>query len=244
METTLPQKYQIQIERIRQRLPEILGENLYSCILYGSAVRGGIRPGISDINILIILNESTPEAHRAISECVQGRIVIDPFVIVRPGMERSFEAFSMKFRSIKRNYRVLYGEDPLARLKLNEQRLKFLCEQSIRNLRFRAVHTYVMQRSERRFYLDYLLNSYSTVLVELAEILRLSGQEVPRSFDERVGAIEKGFAVDVTILHDLRKLKMYPKRLRDQDVEYFHHGLFYLLDKVVHWVEEKWPMNS
>lgn len=224
-------------------MPTLLGDNLYSCILYGSAVRGGVKPGLSDINLLVILNESTPEAHRAISECVRGGVLVDPFVIVRQGMERSFETFAMKFRSIKRNYRLLYGEDALSNLEINEERARFLCEQALRNLRLRVVHLYVMHREDRKIYLKTLLGYYSTVLVELAEVLRLSGEEMPNSFEQRVIAIEKGFAVDVGVLHDLFQLKMKPRRLRDSDVEHFHHGLFYLLDTVVHWVEEKWPMS-
>src|ERR1022692_4512097 len=36
-----------------------LGKNLYSCCVYGSAVRGNSIEGVSDINLLIILNQST-----------------------------------------------------------------------------------------------------------------------------------------------------------------------------------------
>ena len=102
----LPAEYQTIIDSICKRLPALLGENLYSCILYGSAVRGNVVPNVSDINILIVLNESTPDAHLAITDCIEGDVEIDPFIITRKGMERSFKVFAIKFRSIKRNYKV------------------------------------------------------------------------------------------------------------------------------------------
>ena len=159
-------------------------------------------------------------------------------------MERSFETFALKFRSIKRNYRILYGEDPLVNLNISEERARFVCEQSLRNLRLRVVHMYVMHRFDRKRYLNFLLGHYTTVLIELTEVLRLTGVDVPRSFEDRVIAVEKGFGVDVSILRDLLNLEIRPKRLRERDIEHFHHGLFYLLDTIVHWVEDKWPMNS
>jgi len=224
-------------------MPELLGDNLYSSILYGSAVRGGIKPGVSDINLLIILNRSTPEAHRAISECLQSRILVDPFILDRHGMERSFEAFAIKFRSIKRNYLVLYGEDPLKSLEISKDHARFLCEQAIRNLQLRMVHNYVILRRDRKKYLRSLLGYYSTIIVELTEVLRLSDEQVPRSFKDRLITIEAGFSVDVNILHDLLALELKPRRLRDQDIEHFHHGLFSLLEAVIQWIEIKWQMN-
>src|ERR1700741_4776100 len=92
-------------------LKEALGNNLYSCCLYGSAVRGDAIEGVSDINLLIVLENSTAEAHLAISRVIGGNPNIDPFVLGRRGFERSVRAFAPKFLSIQRNYRVLCGAD-------------------------------------------------------------------------------------------------------------------------------------
>src|SRR5882757_6395225 len=55
-----------------------LGDNLHSCCLYGSAVRGNAIEGVSDINLLVILNESTSGAHEAVARAIGGRGKIDP----------------------------------------------------------------------------------------------------------------------------------------------------------------------
>jgi len=56
------------VERTAARLVQTLGENLHSCILYGSVVRGEMVDKVSDINLLIVLTESTPAAHSAIAD--------------------------------------------------------------------------------------------------------------------------------------------------------------------------------
>src|ERR1700740_117220 len=95
-------------------LQEALGNNLYSCCLYGSAVRGNAIEGVSDINVLIVLNKSDASAHAAITRALAGRPAIGPFILGREGFNRSARAFATKFASIKRNYHVLSGADPLA----------------------------------------------------------------------------------------------------------------------------------
>ncbi len=94
------------VSSLESRLADILD----GLVLYGSAVRGGFVPAFSDLNLLIVLEVSTPEAHTVISDVVAGaRVEIDPFVLAREGLERSFRAFAVKFDSIHRHYRVLSG---------------------------------------------------------------------------------------------------------------------------------------
>lgn len=120
-----------------------LGDNLHSCCLYGSAVRGNAIDGISDLNLLIVLNTSDSAAHQAVARALEGRPQIDPFVLGRRGFERSARAFAPKFASIRRHHRVLHGADPLTELKVDESLERFLCEQALRNLRLRLVYAFV-----------------------------------------------------------------------------------------------------
>ena len=107
-----------------------LGENLYSCCLYGSAVRGNLVRGISDVNLWIVLNNSDGAAHDCVAAVLASYPRIDPFVLGREGFARSARAFAAKFASIKRNYRVVYGADPLAAVEIEASLERFLCEQA------------------------------------------------------------------------------------------------------------------
>ena len=95
----LPRDIQVRLDRTVDLLQKLLGENLHSCILYGSAVRGDFVPAVSDLNFLMVLNESTAEAHAAIADAVRGTLRIEPFVLGRKGLERSMRSFALKFRS-------------------------------------------------------------------------------------------------------------------------------------------------
>ena len=81
---TIPSRVHASLDRAVEALKSGLGDNLYSCVLYGSSVRGDFLPVVSDVNMLIVLNESSPAAHAAIVDAVHGRLRIDPMIIGRP----------------------------------------------------------------------------------------------------------------------------------------------------------------
>jgi predicted nucleotidyltransferase len=219
-----------------------LGDNLYSCCVYGSAVRGNSIEGVSDINLLIILNQSSSAAHEAIARAIGAQPLIDPFVLARRGFERSVRAFATKFASIKRNYRVLHGADPLADVQVDAALEKFLCEQAIRNLRLRLVHSFVTRR-QNKAYDKFVVRNITGIFVQFSEALRLNGVVIPAAFDARVPVLEKEFKVDGQVLRDLLALKKNPQKFSEADAVKWHARLFPVVDAVLGWIETRWPAN-
>jgi len=240
--TALSQPVQFALDKIVESLKSNLGENLYSCMLYGSAVRGDHNPKVSDINLLIVLEESTPEAHEVISEAVRGRYRVDPFVIGHHGMERSFQTFAMKFLSIHRDYKVICGKDILDDLEIDKESLKFLCEQSLRNIRLRLVHAFIMNRKDRKMYEHFLLQILPSIFVSLSDLVRLQGAKVPHLFSERIPALKVELAIETPILEDLLKFKEKPHTLTLKIIPHFHSQLFHLLNHAIEKLESQWPI--
>jgi hypothetical protein len=216
-----------------------LGQNLYSCCLYGSAVRGNSIEGVSDINLLIVLNKSDAAAHEAISRALAKRPAIDPFILGHQGFSRSARAFATKFGSIKRNYRVLHGADPLAELKSDAQLEKFLCEQALRNLRLRMVHAFVT-RNTNDAYDRFIHRNITAIFVHFAEALRLTGVTVPQEFEARIAVFQKEFNCDPQMFRDFLKLKTSTERFTDEECIKWHDRLFPVIDGVVRWTEARW----
>jgi hypothetical protein len=216
-----------------------LGDKLHSCYVYGSTVRGNVIEGVSDINLLIILHESTSAAHQAIARAIGDQPQIDPFILGRHGFERSVRAFATKFASIQRNYERLCGEDILAGLTFDTQQEKFLCEQAMRNLRLRLIYSFVT-RHYHKSYDRFVVSNVTALFVQLSEALRLNGAEVPTDFEARIPLLEKEFGIDGQTLRDLVVLKKDPVRFSDADAIAWHEKIFPLADAVVGWMEARW----
>jgi hypothetical protein len=220
-----------------------LGDNLFSCCVYGSAVRGNAVEGVSDVNLLVVVNESNSAAHEAIARAIGGKPLVDPFVLARRGFERSVRAFAPKFASIRRNYRVLFGQDPLADLTIDTALEKFLCEQAVRNLRLRLVYSFVT-RQQHKAYDKFVIRNITTMFVQFSEVLRLNGISVPQAVDVRVPLLEKEFKIDGQVLRDLLALKKNPQRFSESEALYWHARLFPVVDAVLGWIESHWPINQ
>jgi predicted nucleotidyltransferase len=215
-----------------------LGKNLYSCILYGSAVRGSFVAGSSNLNLLIILNYSTPAAHREIAGILRREVRIEPFIISRIGMGRSFEAFAIKFCSIKHNYQLLYSEDPLRDLMIDEKILRFLIEQALRNLRLRTVRAYIRLGQDREQYIRYLVRIVPQAFTNLGAALRVNGVPVEGDFAARIPLLTEHLGGHAQVLKDLLTLKEQKIALSNEELFQVHSKLFTLLDKTIAWLSE------
>lgn len=188
----------------------------------------------SDINVLIVLEASTPEAHRVIGEAVAGSpVLFEPFVLSRVGIERSFRAFAPKFDSIRRHHYVLHGADPLANYTRDSELAAFLLEQSLRNLRLRSVQAYIHHRSSPREYQGYLTRTLPATVTDLSEVLRFNDEEVPADFAGRVPQLAAWFDVSEEGLANLLDLGLHPGPMTEADVDDAHRFLFGLLDRAV-----------
>ena len=237
----LPPETQQALDGAAGALKKTLGANLQSLVLYGSAVRGNLVPKVSDLNLLILLEESTPDAHAAIADALRGPVRIEPFILGRALLARSIQAFAVKFLSIRRNYRVLHGADPFADLTIDETLARFLCEQAVRNVRLRCVRAFVVIGHDRPRYSTFLSRTSSAFFTDLAEGLRRVGTDVPRAYEERVPLFEKTFGADASVLRDILELKSSGRTLSAGEVKEFHSRLFKLLDGAVRWMEAQWP---
>jgi predicted nucleotidyltransferase len=220
-----------------------LGDELYSCCLYGSVVRGDAREDVSDINLLIILRNSDVTTHAAVGRAIGANPRIDPFVLGLTGLERSVRAFAAKFASIKRYYRVLHGADPLATIDISPDLERFLCEQAFRNLRLRLARAFIT-RQQHRAYGQFLARAVTPLFLRLSEVLRLRGIAVPDGFTSRIDAIAQGFGIDRGALVDLLDFKAHPRELDEAEAFEWHTRTFAIVNTAVTWIEANWPATE
>jgi len=232
------------IPPLAQRAVEALrlevADDLHSCCLYGSSVRGDAREDVSDINLLIVLRVSEADTHAAVARAIGAEARIDPFILGLPGFERSVRAFASKFASIQRFYRVLHGADPLAGITITPELERFLCEQALRNLRLRVARAFITQQQHRR-YGDFLARSVTPLFLRLSEILRLEGVTLPVKMHERIGPIGTHFGMDTATLTDLLALKAQPREFDDEESFAWHRRVFDVLNTAATWIENRWP---
>ena len=117
------------------RLKDLFGSDLLAVILYGSAARGTYRKGVSDINLCVILEKSSP---RKIFE--MGRVTksflrkhrITPLVMTHEELLSSADVFPLEYGDIREAHQVLYGDQNIFTLDLCRANLRYQLEEKLR----------------------------------------------------------------------------------------------------------------
>jgi predicted nucleotidyltransferase len=229
------------IEPTVEKLRTTLGANLYSCLLYGSAVRGDWVRRVSDLNLLLVLEESTPQAHEAIAAAIEGCGPVNPMIVARHGIDRTILAFAAKFAGIRRNYRVLHGADFLVDFNVDPALQRFLVEQALRNAQMRLTRAFVLFGDERRRFTRFLLRTAGGVMTHLSDLLHLCNVSFPSDRLARIPIIERELGIDASILRDLGALKQQGGSLRRDEIHTHYARLHRLLDGAVAWIAQRWP---
>jgi len=109
------------IDEFVERMRAAAGTNLLAAILYGSVASGDYVADYSDVNLLCVLRETSFAAIESLAPAIEWwgkqkhRM---PLLMGAEEMRRSADVFSIEFLDMRRNYRVLWGEDVLKTLEI------------------------------------------------------------------------------------------------------------------------------
>src|SRR5579863_9762852 len=111
------------LEQIVERLKTALGGHLVSVVLYGSAATGDLQKGYSDLNVLCVLSEITPRELACVAPVFRwwrGLGNPAPLLLTRREFATSTDCFAIEFHDIRDQHRVLYGEDVIQELQVDD----------------------------------------------------------------------------------------------------------------------------
>ncbi|MFQ3620529.1 MAG: nucleotidyltransferase domain-containing protein [Spirochaetales bacterium] len=117
------------------KVKEGLKESLYAVILYGSAARGKYKPGISDINLLILYEKANPEQLFQLGKLTASWIqkwAITPLLMSREEFLQSADVFPLEYIDIRNAHEMLFGPDITLSLDLNVRNLRHQAEEKLR----------------------------------------------------------------------------------------------------------------
>jgi len=182
-----------QITRFARDVEAALGASLVSIAVYGSAAGDDWIAGRSDVNTAIVTQAVTLAVLEALAPIVAGvrsRRFALPLVVDRALLDRARDAFPMELDDIRRQHRVLAGDDVFAGLVLEREALRRQCEHEARGkiLRLRALF---LEGADRPALLEPLMaDSLKTFLVILRHLLRLRGVDGAHGYPEVLAAGE------------------------------------------------------
>lgn len=124
----------------------ILGDDLHSAVLFGSAAEGRLRQQ-SDVNLILVLSRFDPAKAAGLSNFLTlARAAIDLQVmfLAESEIEAALDCFAQKFADILRRHHVIYGPDPFAKRAISRDEEIRRTRQSLLNLTLRLRERYTL----------------------------------------------------------------------------------------------------
>jgi predicted nucleotidyltransferase len=198
-----------------EKARDIVGPDLRSVVLYGSAAEGRLRP-TSDLNLILMLDRFDPAAMDRLRETLrlgQAAARLAVMFLLTSEVPAAMEAFAAKFADILRRRRVLFGDDPFAGLLIPRAAEIARLRQVLLNLALRLRAAYVSDGDrEERLALAAAdaagpLRSCAATLLELQGRPVASGKEALEKLAAEAG---DGFGETLRRLSEARETRMLP----------------------------------
>ena len=161
------------------QLEGIFDTDLVSAVLYGSAARGEYRPGVSDLNVLVLLRDVSPAALRRATEAARAWVADrnpPPLVLSLDEWRRSADVWAIELADIQDAHVVLSGADPFEGITINPEDLRLQCERELKGKQIQLRERYLLFAGEPAELGELLVRSFSTFLVLFRTVLRLGGE--------------------------------------------------------------------
>jgi hypothetical protein len=166
------------VEKLSAQFPDTFRSDLQSVVLFGSVARGEAIPGVSDMNILVLLSEVTNAGLGLATPFTQdvdaGRQHSSASVLLGRVAWHGGGTFAIEIADMRNARQVLYGVDPVPTP--NASNLRYHAEHEIRQT-MRHVRLRLLLVANEPREIGHLL--VSSVAPYMRAAVRLSGQEAP-----------------------------------------------------------------
>jgi hypothetical protein len=169
--------------RLAQELRTTFGEDLRSVVLFGSVARGEVVPGLSDVNILVLLQGVGPTQLGAAAPIIQEWIRkgnTPPHVYSMDEWNGMRDTFAIEISDMQECREVLHGQDPVADDSVEAADLRTHAEQEMRQTLFKMRIRTLISASDPAELGGLLQAGLPSFTAYMRAALRLSGERPGR----------------------------------------------------------------
>jgi len=186
------------------------GDALVSVILYGSGVTREYDPKKSDLNFLVVLSEEGMEqlhlAHELVAKWRKTK-VSTPLFLTRAYIESSLDTFPIEFLNIKRNHKLISGEDVLEGIFFKKKFIRMQCEREIKGKLLLLRERYVETRGKVKILKELISASVPTFIFVFKGLLYLLDKEIPETRQETVSVLAQELDLDEKLFLSLLRIE-------------------------------------
>jgi predicted nucleotidyltransferase len=209
------EKTRAAVTTLTTRLKEAFSGDLLAVVLYGSAVSDSYCEGVSDINIMIILekcNATRLSAFGKAAKTLLHKYRLSPFIITREELAAAADVFIIEYCDILDANEVVYGnEEVLKAITVSMENLRLQLEEKLRGAVSDIRGMLVAAGGNEKLLKKFILGWSSLGGVLFRGLLRLKGKNIADlDAEAAIALVEKEYGVSLegfSVLNNLRQSK-------------------------------------
>jgi hypothetical protein len=195
-------------------LIDTLGTGFVSLYIYGSVVDGTIRPGKSDLNLLLVTRALSGAGLRALNQAWPGDRAgghrVNLVLLAEDQIPRAHDAFALELSEIRSRGRLLAGKDVLAGTETPHEALRIHVERELRVLGVRLRRVYLGAANDPHALASTLASASGSVLACARGIALLTSAS-PSSAEKALSEAASWAGVDPRPLLEAWRLRREPE---------------------------------
>ena len=210
------EKTRTAVTALTARLKEVFSDDLLAVVLYGSVVSDSYCEGVSDINVMVILEKSNAERLSAFGKAAKTllrKYRISPFIMTREEFATAADVFLSEYCDILDANEVVYGSgEILNAITVSKENLRLQLEEKLRGA-VGDIRGMLIAAGGNEKLLKKLILSWSALGgVLFRGLLRLKGKSVAGLDTEAtITIVEKEYGVLLEGFSDLNSLRQSKK---------------------------------
>ncbi|MBN1759730.1 MAG: hypothetical protein JW863_15490 [Chitinispirillaceae bacterium] len=182
------------------------GTHLLGMVLYGSAVSHEFRPGKSDVNIALVLDDMSVELLEKGGSVLRGwvrRGMAAPLLFT-PGYIRTAPAdYPVEFLDLKHSYRMLFGDDPFSSITISRSGLRRQCRREFVGMVVQLRKEFIRYGDSPQILADVLEKTVHALLPLFKAIVLLHDRKIPNSKTELIAVVEDLFGLGASVISEV-----------------------------------------
>lgn len=221
-------------------------DKLKSVILYGSCAVENCSKDFRNINLIVIIKSLTAQDLKLANKCSKdfankGKIL--PLFIDYDEWLNSSDVYAIEYADIKDRYKILYGENLVDNLRIENKDLRLQCERETKNLLIRLRQVYLGNAQNKKVIRTLIQDSMKSFLVIFRSILRLCSISVPKTHNEVIDKFcSKMKTEDINIkrelFHKVHEFRGNSRLIKDNDIEEIIQHLIDTTNSILRYIDK------
>jgi predicted nucleotidyltransferase len=199
----LPETTRAPLSALRDGLEKAAGANLAALVVYGSAVRGGFVPGESDVDLIVVLHETSIAQLKAIAEplmLARYSARAEAMVLKNDNIAAASDVFPLLYDDVRQRHILLSGRDPFLDLNISDVHRRLRVEQELREARIRMRRAVVDALGSESTIAGAVARKIKQIRGPIHALLKLKGIDADDRLEPVFAAAGQAYGIDTAPL--------------------------------------------